>query len=136
MFIDLDRFKLVNDTYGHLLGDELLRAFAQRLRSCVRAGDTVARQGGDEFTVLLPDLTKVDDALPVARKILGELEQPFAIGDREFLASASVGIATYPRDGSTAEQLMQNADIAMYEVKASGRNGGRMFGGVASSSSA
>ncbi|KPF45757.1 diguanylate cyclase [beta proteobacterium AAP121] len=127
MFIDLDRFKLVNDTYGHLLGDELLRSFAQRLRGCVRAGDTVARQGGDEFTVLLPDLTNADDALPIAQKILAELDQPFLLGDREFRATASVGIATYPRDGLTAEQLMQNADIAMYEVKTSGRNGGRMF---------
>lgn len=127
MFIDLDRFKLVNDTYGHLLGDELLRGVAQRLRGCVRAGDTVSRQGGDEFTVLLPDLTNADDALPIAQKILAELDKPFLIGDREFHATASVGIATYPRDGLTAEQLMQNADIAMYEVKNNGRNGGRMF---------
>ncbi len=127
LFIDLDRFKLVNDTYGHLHGDELLRNFAQRLRACVRAGDTVARQGGDEFTVLLPDLVKVDDALPIAQKILAELDRPFLIGDREFRATASLGIATYPRDGLTAEQLLQNADIAMYQVKSSGRNGGRMF---------
>ena len=127
MFIDLDRFKLVNDTYGHLQGDELLRTFAQRLRHCVRAGDTVARQGGDEFTVLLPDLVKVDDALGVARKLLVELEKPFLIGHHDFRATASVGIALYPRDGLTAEQLMQNADIAMYQVKANGRNGGRLF---------
>jgi diguanylate cyclase (GGDEF)-like protein len=127
MFIDLDRFKLVNDTYGHLQGDELLRSFAHRLRGCVRAGDTVARQGGDEFTVLLPDLTKADDAQPIAQKILAELDKPFLIGDREFRATASVGIATYPRDGLTAEQLLRNADTAMYEVKSNGRNGGRMF---------
>ncbi|MBK6469710.1 MAG: EAL domain-containing protein [Betaproteobacteria bacterium] len=127
MFIDIDRFKLVNDTYGHLHGDELLRSFAQRLRACVRAGDTVARQGGDEFTVLLPDLLNVDDALPIAQKILAELDEPFLIGEREFRATASLGISTYPRDGLTAEQLLQNADIAMYQVKSGGRNGGRMF---------
>ncbi len=127
LFIDLDRFKLVNDTYGHRLGDELLRSFAQRLRGCVRASDTVARQGGDEFTVLLPDLTNAEDALAIAQKILAETDRPFALGDREFHATASVGIATYPRDGLTADHLMQNADLAMYEVKASGRNGGRMF---------
>ena len=127
MFIDIDRFKWVNDSYGHLLGDEFLRSFAQRLRGCVRAGDTVSRQGGDEFTVLLPDLTNADDALPIAQKILAALDKPFVLGDREFHATASVGIATYPRDGLTAEQLMQNADVAMYEVKSNGRNGGRMF---------
>jgi diguanylate cyclase (GGDEF)-like protein len=127
MFIDLDRFKLINDTYGHLQGDELLRTFAQRLRACVRAGDTVARQGGDEFTVLLPDLAKVDDALGVAQKLLTELDRPFLVGAHDFRATASVGIAMYPRDGLNAEQLMQNADIAMYQVKASGRNGRQLF---------
>ena len=127
MFIDLDRFKLINDTYGHLQGDELLRSFAQRLRACVRAGDTVARLGGDEFTVLLPDLAKVDDAQAVVRKLLLELEKPFLVGNHDFHATASVGIAIYPRDGLTAVQLMQNADIAMYQVKANGRNGGRLF---------
>ncbi len=127
MFIDLDRFKLVNDTHGHLQGDELLRSFAQRLRACVRAGDTVARLGGDEFTVLLPDLAKVDDAQAVVRKLLLELEKPFPVGNHDFHATASVGIAIYPRDGLTAVQLIQNADIAMYQVKANGRNGGRLF---------
>ncbi len=127
MFIDLDRFKLVNDTHGHLEGDELLINFAKRLRNCVRAGDTVARQGGDEFTVLLPEIGQAEDATTIANKILEELRAPFQVGGQDFLATASIGISLYPRDGDNADLLLKNADIAMYEVKANGKNAFQQF---------
>ncbi len=127
MFVDLDRFKLVNDTYGHAEGDELLKSVAQALRRCVRAGDTLARQGGDEFTILLPDIGHADDLVRVADKIMDELRSPFHVAGEDFRATASVGIAVYPRDGDTADLLLKNADIAMYKVKASGKNGYRFF---------
>lgn len=127
MFIDLDRFKLVNDTHGHAEGDELLKNVAQRLVRCVRAGDTLARQGGDEFTILLPDLVYAEDAAIIAEKILEELELPFNVGGQEFRATASIGISIYPRDGECADLLLKNADIAMYKVKASGKNGYMFF---------
>lgn len=127
MFLDLDRFKLVNDTYGHLEGDELLRQCAQRVRDCVRAGDTVARQGGDEFTVLLPGLNASDDAMVIADKISAELRRPFQVAGRDFFATASIGIAVFPEDGEASEQLLHNADTAMYEVKAKGKNAARVF---------
>lgn len=127
MFIDLDRFKLVNDTHGHAEGDELLKSTAHRLRNCVRAGDTVARQGGDEFTVLLPHLAHVEDAALIAQKILDELKHPFHVAGQQFRATASIGIAVFPRDGESAGTLMKNADIAMYKVKGEGKNGFQFF---------
>jgi diguanylate cyclase (GGDEF)-like protein/PAS domain S-box-containing protein len=127
MFIDLDRFKLVNDTHGHAEGDELLKSVAQRLLSCVRTSDTLARQGGDEFTVLLPDLIHAEDATVIANKILEELKRPFFVAGQEFRATASIGIAIFPRDGDSADILLKNADIAMYKVKASGKNGYKFF---------
>ncbi|WP_428827741.1 EAL domain-containing protein [Azonexus sp. IMCC34842] len=123
MFLDLDRFKLINDTYGHPEGDKLLKDFALRTRNCLRSGDTLARQGGDEFTVLLPDIENRDDLVLIARKILNELKQPFTVADQDFTATVSIGIAMFPEDGVTPEELIRNADIAMYQTKAQGKNG-------------
>lgn len=127
MFIDLDRFKLVNDTYGHAEGDELLKKVAERLLHCMRAGDTLARKGGDEFTVLLPDLTQAEDAGIIADKILKELRFPFPVAGQEFRVTASIGIAVFPRDGESVDILLKNADIAMYRVKADGKNDTKFY---------
>lgn len=127
MFIDLDRFKLVNDTYGHAEGDELLKIVAQRLNACMRSGDTVARKGGDEFVVLLPDLYYAEDATIIAAKILDSFSQPFKAGGQECRVTASIGIAIYPRDGESVDTLLKHADIAMYRVKTDGKNDLRFY---------
>ena len=123
MFLDLDRFKWVNDTLGHLYGDELLKHVAHRLTDCLRAQDTLARMGGDEFTLLLQDLQQADDASRVAAKIVEELKRPFLLDDREIFISSSIGIAIYPDHGDSIETLIKSADIAMYHVKWRGKNG-------------
>lgn len=127
MFIDLDRFKLVNDTYGHAEGDELLKKVANRLLQGMRAGDTLARKGGDEFTVLLPDLTQAEDAGIIADKIMSELRSPFLVAGHEFRVTASIGVAIFPRDGDNVDVLLKNADIAMYRVKADGKNDTKFY---------
>lgn len=127
LFVDIDRFKLVNDTYGHSEGDAVLRGVAARLSSTLRRSDTLARVGGDEFTILLPDVGGADDAECIAHKILSALEAPLVLAHGDFRASVSIGIALYPADGETCETLMQHADIAMYQVKRSGKNGCRFF---------
>lgn len=127
MFLDIDRFKLVNDTYGHQVGDQLLREFATRVRSCLRTGDTLARQGGDEFTALLPSIGNAEDVQVVAEKILAELRKPFLIAETQFLATTSIGIAVFPDNSSSAEDLIRSADMAMYQVKAQGKNGFMAF---------
>ncbi len=125
MFIDIDRFKLVNDTFGHAEGDALLRAIATRLSTTLRRGDTLARLGGNEFTLLLPDIDHPEDAETIARKVADALAAPFALSAGAFLATASIGIALYPRDGSSAEELIRSADIAMHQIKRGGKNGFR-----------
>lgn len=127
MFLDLDRFKLVNDTLGHSMGDRLLKAVASRLQSCLRSGDTLSRFGGDEFTLLLPEIRTRDDVVVIAEKILDRLNEPFVIDGHELFVGASIGIAMYPEAGDSGESLVQNADIAMYHVKSRGKNGYQFF---------
>jgi len=122
MFLDLDRFKYVNDTLGHSLGDELLRAVAARLRTVLREGDTIARMGGDEFTILLGDLKSADDAAKIAQKLLETIAHPLSVEGHELYITTSIGIALYPSDGDSAEALLKNADSAMYRAKEAGRN--------------
>jgi diguanylate cyclase (GGDEF)-like protein/PAS domain S-box-containing protein len=127
MFLDMDRFKTINDTLGHAVGDELLVIVAHRLRESVRESDIVARLGGDEFVVVL---TEVEDATAAARladKILQVLAQPYRIGENELHSSASIGLAFYPNDGGDSETLMKNADTAMYHAKSQGRNNIQFF---------
>ena len=122
MLLDLDRFKMINDTLGHAIGDHLLRSVAMRLRHCIREGDTLARIGGDEFTLLLPEVKSKDEAGLIANKIINSLKLPFKIDNHELFISASIGISNYPQDGVTMESLMKHADIAMYSVKGRGKN--------------
>jgi diguanylate cyclase (GGDEF)-like protein/PAS domain S-box-containing protein len=122
LYVDLDGFKLVNDTHGHHVGDELLRHVGRRLQECVRRDDTVARLGGDEFAVVIADLARPDDAALVAQKFLDAFAAPFDLGGRETFITASIGVATFPNDGESAEALLKCADIAMYRAKESSRN--------------
>jgi diguanylate cyclase (GGDEF)-like protein/PAS domain S-box-containing protein len=127
MFLDLDRFKYVNDTLGHSLGDELLKAVAARLHAALREEDSIARMGGDEFTVLLPELNNPEDAASVAQKLLEAVGQPMRIDETELFITTSIGIALFPNDGDSAEMLLKNADHAMYRAKDAGRNSYQMF---------
>ncbi|MGE5490298.1 MAG: putative bifunctional diguanylate cyclase/phosphodiesterase, partial [Actinomycetota bacterium] len=127
MFLDLDRFKMVNDTLGHDAGDVLLREVSQRLQKCVRQDDTVARLGGDEFTVILEQIAKPEDAAIVAGKIVDAVSPPIVLGSQEAFVTPSIGITIYPLDSDNAESLLKNADTAMYRAKEQGGNGFRFF---------
>ncbi|MEA2489207.1 MAG: hypothetical protein QOH21_999 [Acidobacteriota bacterium] len=130
LFLDVDRFKVINDSLGHNIGDQLLQSVAARLQNCVRDSDTVARLGGDEFTVLLPRLNRSEDAAPVATKIIEAIRYPFHIEGREFFITTSIGISLFPEDGTDAESLIKNADTAMYQAKELGRDNYQLFNAV------
>ena len=127
LFVDLDRFKVVNDSLGHFVGDELLRGVAARLQSLMRAEDTVSRLGGDEFVILLREVEGPGDALDVANKALEALRAPFRVHQQELYVTPSIGITFYPEHGNTAQMLITRADAAMYTVKKGGRNDARVF---------
>jgi len=126
-FLDLDRFKDINDSLGHSTGDALLKAVAERIRRCVRDGDTVARFGGDEFTLLIPKIENIEDAAKIAQKIIENLKIPFLIAEREMFVTTSIGIAIFPSDGQDPETLVRNADTAMYRAKDQGRDSYQLY---------
>jgi diguanylate cyclase (GGDEF)-like protein/PAS domain S-box-containing protein len=122
MCIDLDRFKNVNDSLGHSCGDDVLKESAGRLSGCIRNGDILARMGGDEFIIILPDISTPKEAEKVAEKIIAAFAQPFFIGGKEYFVTASIGVALSPKDGRSANLIQRNADLAMYKAKELGRN--------------
>jgi diguanylate cyclase (GGDEF)-like protein/PAS domain S-box-containing protein len=122
LYIDLDRFKLINDTLGHAAGDRLLYQVTQRLQACIRSGDTLARMGGDEFTVVLNGLEDVQGAIRVAQRILQACQEPFSVVGHELFVTASIGVSFYPTDGDNTEELMRKADQALYRAKERGKN--------------
>ncbi len=127
MFLDLDDFKVINDTLGHAVGDSILKVVAERLLECVRESDTVSRLGGDEFLVMLNDVTEIEDINRVALNILESVNQTYPIAEHNLIISTSIGIALYPEDGQDRGTLLKNADMAMYNAKQSGRNTHRFF---------
>jgi diguanylate cyclase (GGDEF)-like protein len=129
MFLDLDKFKLVNDTLGHDVGDQLLKQVAARMQACVRESDTVARIGGDEFIVLLRTVDDAPDAVSVAEKIRAALGHPFELAGQQLTISCSIGVALYPEHGHDGVELSKNADIAMYQAKDRGRDNVQLFKG-------
>ena len=127
VFMDLDGFKHINDSLGHSTGDQLLQLVAERLLNCARHSDTVSRQGGDEFVILLPSIENGDDAMTFAKKTLQAFEAPYRLGEHDLHIAVSMGISLFPNDGHNAETLIKNADTAMYHAKESGRNNCKFF---------
>ena len=127
LYLDLDRFKRVNDTIGHALGDRVLQSVAERLSAIVREADTVARVGGDEFTILLPEVSRVQDAVDVANRVLEGLKEPLTIEGRDLHTTISMGVAIYPRDAEEAETLLRNAAVAMYRTKERGGDNYQLY---------
>ncbi len=127
LYLDIDKFKRVNDSAGHKIGDRLLQSVAVRLLDCVRGSDTVCRLGGDEFVILLCEVAHAQDAALSAEKMLAALSEPFRLDQLELDVSASIGVVTFPEDGTTAEDLLKNADSAMYQAKDCGRNNYQFF---------
>jgi diguanylate cyclase (GGDEF)-like protein/PAS domain S-box-containing protein len=127
LFIDLDHFKHINDSLGHLIGDRILKAVAQRITPCIRNSDTVSRQGGDEFVVLLSEINRPEDAGVIAEKILLAVMEPYTIDSHYLHLTASIGVSVYPNDGRDASTLIQYADTAMYHAKEKGRNNSQFF---------
>ncbi len=127
LFLDLDGFKRINDSLGHAIGDKLLQSVATRISGCVRKSDTISRQGGDEFVILLSEIARAADAAVSAGKIIAEVKKPHVIGERSLQVTSSIGISTYPESGADAETLIKNADTAMYHAKDSGRDNFKFF---------
>lgn len=127
MFLDLDRFKNINDTLGHAVGDQLLKSVAERLSECVREDDTVARLGGDEFVIILEGVSSIQDVAGVAQKLINALERPVILERQEMFVTTSIGISVYPDDGDSADILIKHADTAMYRAKEQGRNNGQFY---------
>jgi len=127
MLLDLDNFKEINDSWGHTVGDEVLKIIGRRLPEFLRKSDSIARMGGDEFLILLPDIERAEDARRIGLKLLDAFKDPFAVEGKELPTTTSIGFAVYPDDGHETEILIKNADIAMYSVKEGGRNGCRQY---------
>ncbi|MBM0743558.1 EAL domain-containing protein [Phormidium sp. CLA17] len=127
MFLDLDRFKVINDTLGHTIGDQLLQRVSHRIAECLKKSDTIARWGGDEFTLILPQVCSANDAIKIAARIIRTLQAPFDFGEQEFHVTTSIGIALAPYDGEDVETLLKNADTAMYRAKQQGKNNFQLY---------